>query len=64
MLDSKTNTKLNDIAHINENKAKRIAKGSGNPLLEVKLITEKHKKMAKIMEKMGGSAKMKRAVYS
>ena len=59
MFDSMTNSELNGIAHIDENRAKRIARGSGNTLLDVKLMLEEHKKMAKIIEKMGGLAKMK-----
>ena len=59
MMDSMTNIELNGKVNIDENRAKRIARGSGNTLLEVNLMLAEHKKMAKIMEKMGGLSKMK-----
>ena len=54
IMDSMTNAELDNKVKIDENRMKRIAKGSGNNLLEVKILLEEYKKFSKIMGRMGG----------
>ena len=59
IMDSMTNAELDNKVKIDENRMKRIAKGSGNNLLEVKILLEEYKKFSKIMERMGGISRGK-----
>ena len=54
IMDSMTNAELDNKVKIDENRMKRIAKGSGNNLLEIKILLEEYKKFSKIMGRMGG----------
>ena len=59
IMDSMTNAELDNKVKIDENRMKRIAKGSGNNLLEVKILLEEYKKFSKIMGRMGGISRGK-----
>ena len=59
IMDSMTDAELSCKAKIDDNRAKRIARGSGCSILEVKFMMEEHKRFSKIVEKMGGLVKGK-----
>ena len=59
IMDSMTNAELDNKVKIDENRMKRIAKGSGNNLLEIKILLEEYKKFSKIMGRMGGISRGK-----
>ena len=59
MMDSMTEGELNCKDKIDDNRAKRIAKGSGCYFIEVKLMLEEYKKFSKIVSRMGGLVKGK-----
>ena len=59
MMDSMTEGELNCKDKIDDNRAKRIARGSGCLFIEVKFMLEEYKKFSKIVSKMGGLVKGK-----
>lgn len=59
IMDSMTDDELSCKVKIDENRIKRIVRGSGSSFSEVKMMLEEYRNMAKIMEKMGGLAKGK-----
>ena len=59
IMDSMTDAELSCKAKIDDSRAKRIARGSGCSVLEVKFMMEEHKRFSKIVEKMGGLVKGK-----
>ena len=59
IMDSMTDAELNCKKKIDDSRAKRIARGSGCSIIEVKLMMDEHKKFSKIVERMGGLAKGK-----
>lgn len=59
IMDSMTDAELSCKAKIDDNRAKRISRGSGCSILEVKFMMEEHKRFSKIVEKMGGLVKGK-----
>ena len=64
IMDSMTDAELNCKQKIDESRAKRIARGSGTSILEVKFMMDEFKKFSKIVERMGGLAKGKGADLS
>ena len=58
-MDSMTDAELNCRHKIDDSRAKRIARGSGCTILEVKILMEEYKRFSKIVEKMGGLVKGK-----
>ena len=50
-MDSMTDAELNCKHKIDDSRAKRIARGSGCTILEVKLMMEEHKRFSKIVER-------------
>ena len=61
MMDSMTDAELDGKSKIDESRIKRIAKGSGVTIIEVKIMMEEYKKFSKIIERMGGFVKGKGA---
>ena len=61
MMDSMTDGELDGKNKIDESRIKRIARGSGVTILEVKIMLEEYKRFSKIIEKMGGIVKGKGA---
>ena len=61
MMDSMTDGELDGKNKIDESRIKRIARGSGVTILEVKIMLEEHKRFSKIIERMGGIVKGKGA---
>ena len=59
IMDSMTDDELSCKVKIDENRIKRIVRGSGSSFSEVKMMLEEYRNMAKIMEKMGGLTKGK-----
>ena len=54
-----TEAELNCKQKIDDSRAKRIARGSGCSLIEVKILLEEYKRFSKIVGKMGGLVKGK-----
>lgn len=54
MLDSMTDEELDGVKQLNDSRINRIARGSGTYIGEVNQLIEEYKKMAKMVEKMGG----------
>ena len=52
IMDSMNNDELNCKVKIDENRAKRISRGSGCTFSEVKFMLDEYKKFSKIMEKV------------
>ena len=63
IMDSMTDAELNCKQKIDDSRAKRIARGSGTSILEVKLMMDEFKKFSKIV-RMGGLVKGKGADFS
>ena len=61
MMDSMTDGELDGKNKIDESRIKRIARGSGVTILEVKIMLEEYKRFSKIIERMGGLVKGKGA---
>ena len=61
MMDSMTDGELDGKNKIDESRIKRIARGSGVTILEVKIMLEEYKRFSKIIERMGGIVKGKGA---
>ena len=61
MMDSMTDGELDGKNKIDDSRIKRIARGSGATILEVKIMLEEHKRFSKIIERMGGIVKGKGA---
>ena len=61
MMDSMTDGELDGKNKIDESRIKRIARGSGVTIFEVKIMLEEHKRFSKIIERMGGIVKGKGA---
>ena len=61
MMDSMTEAELDGKSKIDESRIKRIARGSGVTIIEVKIMMEEYKKFSKIIERMGGFVKGKGA---
>jgi signal recognition particle subunit SRP54 len=59
IMDSMTEAELNCKQKIDDSRAKRIARGSGCTLIEVKILLEEYKRFSKIVGKMGGLVKGK-----
>ena len=59
IMDSMTEAELNCKQKIDDSRAKRIARGSGCSLIEVKILLEEYKRFSKIVGKMGGLVKGK-----
>lgn len=59
IMDSMTDSELDLKDKIDENRARRIARGSGNTLGEVLLMMEEFKRFSKMIGKMGGLIKGK-----
>ena len=59
IMDSMTDAELLCKHKIDDSRAKRIARGSGCSILEVKFMMEEHKRFSKIVERMGGLVKGK-----
>merc|ERR1740123_2941394 len=55
MMDSLTEDELDAVMQITDSRKLRIAKGSGSSLAEVTLLLEEHKRMEKMVGKMGKS---------
>ena len=58
-MDSMTEAELNCKQKIDDSRAKRIARGSGCALIEVKILLDEYKRFSKIVGKMGGLVKGK-----
>ena len=61
MMDSMTDGELDGKNKIDDSRIKRIARGSGVTIFEVKIMLEEHKRFSKIIERMGGIVKGKGA---
>ena len=59
IMDSMTDGELDCKQKIDDSRAKRIARGSGALIIEVKLLLEEYKRFSKIVGKMGGLVKGK-----
>jgi signal recognition particle subunit SRP54 len=59
IMDSMTEGELNCKNKIDDSRAKRIARGSGSSIREVKMLLDEYKKFSKIVERMGGLVKGK-----
>ncbi len=53
MLDSLTQDELDGKVALNQSRIVRVARGSGTSLKEVNDLMEEHKRLGKIVEKMG-----------
>ena len=59
IMDSMNDAELSCKTKIDDSRAKRIARGSGCSIIEVKLMMDEYKKFSKIVERMGGLVKGK-----
>lgn len=58
IMDSMTDGELDCKNKIDESRCRRIARGSGSLMIEVKILLEEYKRFSKIVEKMGMKGKM------
>ena len=54
IMDSMTDAELDGKSKIDDSRMKRIARGSGALIIEVKLLLEEYKRFVKVVDKMGG----------
>ena len=59
MIDSMTDEELDCKKKIDESRIKRIARGSGSTILEVKIMMEEYKRFSKVIGRMGKLTKGK-----
>eukprot|EP01070_Trichotokara_eunicae_P007625 Trichotokara_eunicae@DN5485_c0_g1_i1.p1 len=53
IMDSMNSDELDGMKPMNEGRITRVAKGSGNPIWEVRMLLDQHKQFAKMLTKMG-----------